>query len=149
MTSRKNKFPDTEAFHYFNANPKGKLTGDCSFRAISMALGMDYNESVRERFEMFIETGIAPDTTGGEEDYLKSKGWVKNKQPRKIDGTKYTGVEFVEEFKGTCVAHIGGHHTVCIKDGKIWDTWDSSHGCIGNYWTKGEDNDKYQNSCDL
>lgn len=141
MTSREKKFPSTKAFNYFNANPKGKLTGDCSFRAISLALGIDYNESVRERFEMFIETGIVPNSTKGEEDYLKSKGWVKNKQPKKSNGKKYTGVEFVEEFKGTCVAHIGGHHTVCIKDGKIWDTWDSSHGCIGNYWTKGEGHD--------
>lgn len=137
MASREKKFPNTKAFNYFNANPKGKLTGDCSFRAISTALEMDYNKSVKERFEMFIETGIVPNSTKGEEDYLKSNGWVKNKQPKKSDGKKYTGVEFVEEFKGVCVAHIGGHHTVCIKDGKIWDTWDSSHGCIGNYWTKG------------
>lgn len=137
MASREKKYPNTKAFNYFNANPKGKLTGDCSFRAISTALGIDYNESVRERFEMFIETGIVPNSTKGEEDYLKSKGWDKNKQPKKSNGKKYTGVEFCKEFKGTCVAHIGGQHTVCIKDGKIWDTWDSSHGCIGNYWTKG------------
>lgn len=139
MASRQEKFPDTEAFHYYNANPKGKYTGDCSFRAISLALGMDYNESVRERFEMFIETGIAPDTVEGEEKYLKAKGWVKHRQPRKDNNQKYTGVEFCKEFKGTCVAHIGVHHAVCIKDGKIWDTWDSSDGCIGNYWTKGEE----------
>ena len=58
------------------------------------------------------------------------------KQPRKSDNTKYIGKEFCKMFKGTCVANIGGHHIVCIKDGKVHDIWDSTDGCIGNYWIK-------------
>ena len=137
MATRQQKYPDTDTFHYYNANPKNRITGDCSFRAISTALNQDYNQTVMEMAELMCKTGYALNDTKGEEAYLKSKGWVKHSQPKHSDGTKYTGKEFCKEFKGTCIAHIGGHHIVCIKDGKVLDIWDSTNGCIGNYWTKG------------
>jgi len=84
--------------------------------------------------------------------YLQSKGWVKHNQPKKRDNTKFTGKEFCKELNCniaavgvTVIANIGGHHIVCIKehyDGdayglhKVYDIWDSTDGCIGNYWTK-------------
>ena len=34
------------------------------------------------------------------------------------------------------VINIGGHHMACIIDGKVWDTWNSTEGCVGNYWIK-------------
>lgn len=61
-------------------------------------------------------------------------------QPRKADGTKYTGKEWCDKiqrnpnFPGRIIANIGGHHTVAIIDGRVWNTWDSTDGCIGNYW---------------
>lgn len=137
MATRQQKYPDTDTFHYYNANPKNRITGDCSFRAISTALNQDYNQTVMEMAETMCETGYALNDKKGEEAYLKTKGWIKHSQPKHADGTKYTGTEFCKEFEGTCIAHIGGHHIVCIKDGKVWDTWDSTNGCIGNYWTKG------------
>ena len=70
--------------------------------------------------------------------YLENKGWKKQKQPWKENNKKYTGKEFVKIFKGVCVANIGAGHTVCIKDGNVLDIWDSTEGCIGNYWIKEE-----------
>ena len=134
--NRSNKYKDTKTFHYFNANPKNRITGDCSFRAISTALEQDYNQTVMEMAEMMCITGYALNDSKGEDAYLKSKGWIKQKQPKKANGRKYTGKEFCKIFQGTCVAHIGGHHVVCIKDGKVWDMWNSTEGCIGNYWVK-------------
>ena len=34
------------------------------------------------------------------------------------------------------IAMIGGHHIVAIVKAKVCDIWDSTDGCIGNYWTK-------------
>ena len=48
------------------------------------------------------------------------------------------GYTICKIYKGTCVANIGGNHTVCIKNGKVHDTWDSTDGCIGNYWVKAD-----------
>ena len=137
MASRREKYPDTKTFTFYNANPKGKLTCDCVARAICTAFDEPYEKVLREMFEMQIKTGYEYTDTKGIEKYLESRGWAKMKQPRKNDNTKYTGKEFCKYYKGTCIANIGGHHTVCIKNGKVYDTWDSTDGCIGNYWVKG------------
>lgn len=139
MSSRINKYPDTSTFHYFNANPHNRITGDCEFRAISTALEQDYNTTVMEMAEMMCKTGYALNDTKGEEKYLISKGWKKCPQPRKANGKKYTGKEFCEQLavKGVrYVAHLGGCHVVAIVDCKVNDIWDSTGGCIGNYFVK-------------
>ena len=136
MAKRTEKYPNTTTFTYYNANPKNRITGDCTFRAICTALKQTWEQTVMEMAELSCKTGYAINDTKGIAKYLESKGWTKMKQPRKHDNTKYTGKEFCKFFKGTCVANIGGNHVVCIKDGKVHDIWDSTDGCIGNYWVK-------------
>lgn len=125
---------DTDTFKYFNANPYNRKTDDCVFRAISLALFQPWKQTVMEMANLSIQTGYSINSSRTIDDYLKSKGWIKMRQPRKPNNTKYTGKEFVRSFKIDCVANIGGHHIVCIKNGKVVDTWDSTDGCIGNYW---------------
>lgn len=127
---------NTSYFKYYNANPKNKKTTDCVVRAICTALDQSYEQTLREMAELQIKTGYDMSDVKGFGKYLESKGWTKQKQPRKSNNTKYTGWEFVKIFNGVCVANIGGNHTVCIKEGKVHDIWDSTDGCIGNYWTK-------------
>lgn len=145
--TRQEKYPNTDTFHYYNANPKNRITGDCVTRALCTALDIPYNQCVMEQAEVQCKTGYDNATAQGINHYLKDKGWIKHNQPRKADGTKYTGKEWCEKiskdkwFKGkNIVANIGGHHTVCIKEVngkfKVHDHWDSTDGCIGNYWTK-------------
>ena len=147
MATRQEKYPETKTFHFYNANPKNRITGDCVTRALCTALDIPYNQCVMEQAEIQCRTGYDNATAQGINYYLKDKGWAKNAQPRKDDGTKYTGKEWCEKiskdkrFKGkSIVANIGGHHTVCIKeiDGrfKVFDHWNSTDGCIGNYWVK-------------
>jgi hypothetical protein len=136
MASRREKYPDTKTFTFYNANPKGKITCDCVARAVCTALGESYNDVLKEMFNMSIETGYEYTDSKCMDKYLQSKGWTKMKQPRKKNNTKYTGEEFCKIYRGTYVANIGGHHVVCIKNGKVHDTWDSTDGCIGNYWVK-------------
>ena len=150
MSSRKDKFPETLTFHYHNANPHNRITGDCAFRAISTGLNQDYNKTVMEMAEMMCKTGYALNDSKGESRYLESKGWEKKKQCKKPDGKKYTGSEFCKFLakqrqigcfdRDRIIAHIGGHHIVAIcwveKAGtyKVYDTWNSTSGCIGNWW---------------
>lgn len=136
---RINKYPETDTFHYFNANPKNKITEDCVFRAIARALGINYNDVVIEMANLMCKTGYALNGKKCIDKYLGSKGWIKMKQPRKVDNTKYTGKEFcrlLADKKKSYVANLGGNHIVAIIDGKVNDIWDSTDGCIGNYWVK-------------
>lgn len=135
---RQDKYPDTSTFHYYNANPKNRITTDCVMREICTALQQDYNKTVIEMAELQCKTGYDNGDTKLIEKYLKEKGWVKHKQPRKSDNTKYTGKEFCRRARKyeNYIANIGGGHTVAIINGKVNDIWDSTDGCIGNYWTK-------------
>lgn len=150
--TRQQKYPDTETFHFHNANPNGKYTGDCVARALSVATGNPYSDIVRCLAEIQIATGYDGTSPEGFGRYLESEGWIKHKQPRMKSGRKYTGEVFCIAQQSLLfrdgaegldvypskriVANIGGGHTVAIIDGKVWDTWDSTEGCIGNYWTK-------------
>lgn len=140
MASRREKYPDTKTFTFYNANPKGKFTCDCVARAVCTGLNRSYNEVLKEMFEIQITTGYEYTDNKGIEKYLESQGWVKHKQPRKRDNTKYTGEEFCEliaDKNKRYICNIGGHHIVAIVDKKVHDIWDSTYKCIGNYWTKG------------
>mgnify|MGYP003308668075 CR=1 FL=1 len=103
MATRREKYPDTKTFKFYNANPKGKFTCDCVARAVCTALDEPYEKVLKEMFEMSIKTGY--EYTDGEcmDKYLQSKGWTKMKQPRKHNNTKYTG----EEFKTSTVVLEG------------------------------------------
>ena len=145
---------ETETFMFHNENPKGHRTGDCVIRAIAAAEGKTWDEVFTSLCELALKYKEMPNDKKVYSRYLEAQGWKKYKQPRKDDNTKYTGSQWCIKMSvvnpdgaaGNVIAHIGGHHIVCIKptnhgDGincryKICDTWDSSRGCIGNYWIK-------------
>lgn len=153
MTTRRQKYPNTTTFRFFNANPKGRLTCDCVTRAICTATGKDYNDVVRDMAEIQIETGYEASSKEGIDRLMQKYGWQKQKQIKKPNGRKYTGVEFCKylnahmygDYGTGIVANLGGNHTVAImptdnfdkqENWKVFDIWDSTDGCIGNYWIK-------------
>lgn len=135
--TRQEKYPNTSTFFYYNANPKNRITNDCVYRAISFATELSWEQVVKMYYEVVLETGYEGDQAI---DKLMNKlGWVKHKQPRKLNNTKYTGKEFCSNLAlddKRYIANIGGHHIVAIVNSKVHDIWDSTDGCIGNYWTK-------------
>lgn len=137
--TRQQKYPDTATFHFYNANPHNRLGGDCAIRAISTAMKQSWEQTIREMTEIGIKYGYVVNDKNTIAKYLQSKGWIKHPQPKKADGTKFTGTEFCERARNyeNYIANIGGHHIVAIVNGKVNDIWDSTNGCIGNYWTKG------------
>lgn len=139
---RQDRYPDTNTFHFYNANPHNRFTTDCVIRAISTGTEIPYNQVVMEMAEMQCKTGFDPSENKLIDKYLTSKGWTRRPQPKKADNTKYTGTEYCEILKGdqTIICSLGTHHLSCIKriDGqlKVWDTWDSTSGKVGIIWTK-------------
>lgn len=156
---REERYQDTDTFVYYNANPKNRITGDCVIRALCTAMDEPYEKVYRELFEFSMNNKYMLNDKKCYEKWLESKGWKKKPQPRKWDNTKYTGKEFCEELQdgvpsgngnySRILAKIGGHHIVAIIDKpflypngvvghshKVYDIWDSTNGCIGNYWVK-------------
>ena len=139
---RQDKFPDTVTFHYHNANPHNRITADCVIRAETVVLEIPYNQVVLENAEMQCKTGFDNADTKGIEKYMREKGWTKNPQPRKTNGTKYTVAEFCTQLakpgQRYLVSMAG--HIVAVVDCKAWDTWDCTDlrytKCVGNFWSK-------------
>ena len=130
---------DTSYFKFYNANPKNHFGDDCVIRAIATALEQSWETTLRDLTEVGLKYGYVPSDKACYEKYLAKKGWVKRRQPRKYDNTKYTGREFCEQLAMKDVryiAHLGGHHIVAIVNNQINDIWYSFNGCIGNYWVK-------------
>ena len=149
--SREEKYPDTKYFHYYNANPKNRITGDCRIRAICTALEIPYNDVVMELAQIQCETGYDQTTTQGLALLLKRHGWTKLKQPRNKDNTKMSAKQFVDKlfhpiyeeelglpefYIDRIVCNLGSHHMACIITGQVYDIWNSSNETIGNIWVR-------------
>lgn len=135
---RQDKYPETHYFHYHNANPKNRITGDCRVRAISVGCDKSYNEVVMDLAKIQCDTGYDQTTNQGIAILLKQYGWIKHRMPVHNDNTKYTLLEFIQEKpKGTYIVSMA-HHITLVKDGKCWDIWDCVRygGKIGNYWSQ-------------
>ena len=148
----RNKYPETDTFHWYNRNPKNRITGDCLIRALSTALDIGYENVLFELAFVSSETGYSMGDNKNIDQYMRLKGWKRCKQPRKKNGKKYTGEEFckwlTKNYKdgeiGNIACNIGGHHIVAIKPVvsgkklryKVHDIWDSTDGCIGSLWVK-------------
>lgn len=134
---RNNKYPTTATYQFTNRNPKGIVTtGDCVYRAISLALDKDWCEVVVELAQLSCETGLAPNSTKNFDIYLQRNGWKKMPMPKHDNGKKLTSKEFCQAHKtGTFVVNIA-NHTFCVKNGKARDTWDVTKYSkrVGNYW---------------
>lgn len=145
------KYPETTTFLWHNENPKGHITGDCAIRALAGATGMTWCEALDAFTAMMKRYAVYQDKAI--EKYLESQGWVKHKQPRHDDGSKWTGSDLAKYLSiNDPDGKIGGvfvtvaNHSYCIRptrhgDGincryKVLDIWDSTQKRVCNYWTK-------------
>lgn len=123
-------------FIKYNANPYGIKTGDCVIRAISTALNTSWAKVYKEMLEVALETGYAISCTENYTEYLKRKGFEKQKMPKKSNGGKYRLHEFIDELadpNGVYVVNICNHAT-CVDRKTIYDLWDCRNKCVLNYW---------------
>ena len=108
----------------YNPNPKGKAVGDCAIRAISKALGMDWDDTYIALVSLGFEKKDLPhaDCIWGE--YLRRHGFRKQIVDGEDDG--YTVDDFANRHpEGTYILSMPGEHVVAICDGAYYDSWDS------------------------
>lgn len=121
---------------FYNPSPAGAKVGDCSVRAISKALGVDWETA----YTMLCLEGFTlsdmPNSNAVINSLLMSKGFEREIIPNTCPNC-YTIGDFANDHpNGTYVVGTGDH-IVCITDGgKIWDTWDSSSEIPIYYYTK-------------
>ena len=85
--------------HYknLNVNPKGRKTGDCSTRALVGCLGFKYDDVLDLQLKFVKKYYYDFTSRQCIEKILLDNGYVKMKQPKKPDGTKYRVNEIDKE----------------------------------------------------
>lgn len=124
----------------YNPNPTGRNVGDCAIRAVAKALDTDWETA----YELIATAGYAmgdmPSADSVWGAVLRQNGFYRRTIPNTCPNC-YTAEEFAEDHPdGTFVLGFG-NHTATIKDGSIYDSWNSSKQIPIYYWYKKGDED--------
>lgn len=128
---------DTDTFTYFNINPEGKITSDCSTRTLALALGIPYSAAID------LQCLAAKDTHIGLCDgdliahILERHGFTKMKVSTPYAGMKReTAGQMAERLaKGNTVVvmRLANHFTVA-KEHTVHDIWNCTKKTVYRYW---------------
>lgn len=118
---------------YFNPNPAGRSVGDCAVRAVSAALGVDWEEA----YNLIADAGFAmadmPSSNSVFGAVLRSHGFMRKVIPNTCPDC-YTAEDFARDHpKGVFVLGFGGH-VATLRDGLLLDSWDSSQETPIYFW---------------
>lgn len=123
-------------FKYYNPNPVGRSSvGDCSVRAISKALNVDWETAYAMIIKAGFLMGDMPSSNSVWGSVLRQHGFHKEIIPSTCPDC-YTVKEFARDYpRGTYV--LGTHnHVVCLIDSNWYDSWDSADEVVTYFWMK-------------
>lgn len=121
------------AFIKYNPNPAGRSVGDCAVRAIAKALDTDWEEAFITLSMNAFAMGDMPSSDSVWGATLRQNGFYRENIPNKCPEC-YTAEEFAADHpRGTYVLGFGGH-VATIRDGNLYDSWDSSKEIPQFYW---------------
>lgn len=124
-------------YEYYNPNPMGIMTGDCVVRAICKALDAEWLDVYLGLCLDGAKFGDWGNTNGVWSAYLTDRGFERQAIPNTCPNC-YTVEDFAKDNpKGTFIIATGTH-AVCIKDGVIYDSWNSSKEVPVYYFRRNE-----------
>lgn len=119
----------------YNPNPKNQRVGDCSVRAVSKALDTSWEDAYISLCAEGLLYHDMPSANYVWGMYLRKNGFEQKVIPS-ICPQCITVGEFAEQHPyGTYVVATQGH-VVCIEDGNVYDSWDSSGEVVLYYFEK-------------
>lgn len=121
----------------FNNNPAGRNVGDCSVRAISKALSVDWETAYAMLVGSAFLMADMPSSDAVSGAVLRKHGFIRETIPDTCPDC-FTAEDFCRENQeGTFVLYFGGH-VAAVVDGNIYDAWDSSHEVPQFVWRRRE-----------
>ena len=124
---------------HYNANAQGRNSQDCVKRALSMAFDISYNDISKELLSTAKRLNSSawnvPPVFG---DVIESHGGIK----KSVIGPRLNVSDFIDEncTSGTYLLLTSStptsrsHHIICVIDGKLYDSWDSSNEYVVSYY---------------
>ena len=120
---------------YFNNNPVNRSVGDCAVRAVSVALGVDWETA----YALISLNGYLmadmPSSNSVWGAVLRQHGFSRYAIPNTCPDC-YSINDFADENPHGVYVVGTGNHVVAIRDGVIYDSWDSRQEIPQYYWHK-------------
>ena len=123
------------AYVHFNPNPWRLSTDDCTVRAISCALGLDWNEAYMLLAETGREMGLMPTNPAVFWALLKQRGFTREMIPDTCPDC-YTVKDFARDHpRGTYVLATDTH-VLAVISGDWLDSWNSGDEVPLYFWIR-------------
>ena len=124
------------AYKFYNPNPVGRMTNDCSVRALSKALGVTWDEAYLKLSYNGKQMGVMPDNKTVLQSVLRQHGFFKEIVPDTCPDC-YTAAAFCFDHPIGIFVLAFSNHVATVVDGVLYDSWDSSQEVPLYYWYKG------------
>lgn len=122
----------------FNNNPTGRRVGDCAVRAVSVALGIDWESAYAMMSTNGYLMGDMPSSNSVWGAVLRQNGFYRKSLPDTCPDC-YTAEDFCNDYPEGIYVLGFGTHVATVIDGNIYDSWDSSQEIPQYYWYKKEE----------
>lgn len=118
-----------------NPNPMRKSVGDCVIRAICMATDKDWDTVYLELMLKGFDMKDMPSSNNVWGSYLRDLGYTKEVIPDSCPDC-YTVADFINDYPNGTYVLGTGTHAIAVKDGKFFDSFDSSDEIPVYFWKK-------------
>ena len=119
----------------YNPNPVSRKVGDCVVRALTKALNTTWEGAYLSLVLNGLQMGDMPSSDVVVGSVLRQNGFMRRTLSDSCPDC-YTAEDFCREFPtGTYVLFFGGH-VATVRDGNLYDAWNSLSETPIYYWTK-------------
>lgn len=122
----------------YNPNPAGRKVGDCSVRAVSAALGVDWETAYALMAVAGFNMGDMPSSNSTWGAVLRQHGFYRFNLPDACPDC-YTFKDFARDNPHGVFVVGTGTHVATIVDGNLMDAWDSSNEPVTFVWHRKDD----------
>lgn len=121
---------------YFNNSPSGRNVGDCAVRAVAKALDVDWETAFAMITANAFQMNDMPSSNAVWGSVLKQHGFMRSSIPTTCPDC-YDAEDFCRDHPHGVYVLGFGNHVATVKDGKLYDSWNSLKEIPQYYWAKG------------
>ncbi len=119
----------------FNPNPKNQRVGDCAVRAVCCALGTSWEDAYIGLCAEGLFYHDMPSANYVWGMYLKERGFEQKIIPSVCPICVTVG-QFAEDHPEGIFVLATQNHAVCVCNGNVYDSWDSTGEVVLYYFEK-------------
>jgi hypothetical protein len=122
-------------FELYNPNPAGRAVGDCAIRALTVALDVDWETAYALAAKNGYAMGDMPSSNSVWGAVLRQHGFSRQNLTNECPDC-YTFEDFAKDNPVGVFVLGTGTHVATVKDGVLYDAWDSSREIVDYVWYK-------------